>query len=79
MPASELLSWNPEIEVKELKSVRFRTVGDMSCTAAVLSNALTLDEVIAEIAGSKYSERGARMDDKRSEGAMEERKKIGYF
>jgi sulfate adenylyltransferase subunit 2 len=79
MPTSELLSWNPETEKKQLKSVRFRTVGDMSCTAAVLSSAVSLDEVIAEITKSKESERGARMDDKRSEGAMEERKKVGYF
>lgn len=79
MPASKLLYWNPQVEKKETKSVRFRTVGDMSCTAAVLSNANSLDKVIEEIAGSKDSERGARMDDKRSEGAMEERKKAGYF
>ena len=63
----------------EVQSVRFRTVGDMSCTAAVLSEAEELDVIIEEIRTSTYSERGARMDDKRSEGAMEERKKIGYF
>jgi sulfate adenylyltransferase subunit 2 len=63
----------------EIKSVRFRTVGDMSCTAAVASTASNLDVIIDEIAASTYSERGARMDDKRSEGAMEERKKVGYF
>lgn len=63
----------------EIKSVRFRTVGDMSCTAAVASSATNLDVIIDEIAASTYSERGARMDDKRSEGAMEERKKVGYF
>ena len=51
----------------------------MSCTAAVLSEAKDLDLVIEEIRSSSYSERGARMDDKRSEGAMEERKKVGYF
>ncbi len=66
-------------EEVETKSVRFRTVGDMSCTAAVVSTASTLDVIIDEIAASTYSERGARMDDKRSEGAMEERKKVGYF
>jgi sulfate adenylyltransferase subunit 2 len=60
-------------------SVRFRTVGDMSCTAAVLSEASELDTIIDEIGGSNFSERGARMDDKRSEAAMEERKKVGYF
>ncbi|MCH1517726.1 MAG: sulfate adenylyltransferase subunit 2 [Flavobacteriaceae bacterium] len=63
----------------EIKSVRFRTVGDMSCTAAVASTASNLDVIIDEIAASTYSERGARMDDKRSEGAMEQRKKVGYF
>lgn len=65
-------------EVKQ-KTVRFRTVGDMSCTAAVPSEATTVDEIINEIKSSAFSERGARMDDKRSEGAMEERKKVGYF
>ncbi|MBU2525242.1 MAG: sulfate adenylyltransferase subunit 2 [Bacteroidetes bacterium] len=59
--------------------VRFRTVGDMSCTAAVLSDAQTIDEVIGEIELSNISERGARIDDKRSEAAMEKRKKEGYF
>jgi sulfate adenylyltransferase subunit 2 len=51
----------------------------MSCTAAVLSKATLLDNIIEEIGGSDFSERGARMDDKRSEAAMEERKKVGYF
>jgi sulfate adenylyltransferase subunit 2 len=59
--------------------VRFRTVGDMTCTAAVASAAATLDDVIAEIASSEISERGARIDDKRSEAAMEQRKREGYF
>jgi sulfate adenylyltransferase subunit 2 len=59
--------------------VRFRTVGDMTCTAAVSSRAVTLDAVIAEIASSAISERGARIDDKRSEAAMEQRKREGYF
>ena len=61
------------------KTVRFRTVGDMSCTAAVESDAFTVDEVVAEIRVSSISERGARIDDKRSEAAMENRKKQGYF
>jgi sulfate adenylyltransferase subunit 2 len=60
-------------------TVRFRTVGDMTCTAAVPSYADTLDTVIEEISGATISERGARVDDKRSESAMEERKKQGYF
>ena len=59
--------------------VRFRTVGDMTCTAAVSSRATTLDDVIGEIASSEISERGARIDDKRSEAAMEQRKREGYF
>jgi sulfate adenylyltransferase subunit 2 len=60
-------------------SVRFRTVGDMTCTAAVLSEAGTLDTIIGEIRSATISERGARIDDKRSEAAMEKRKKEGYF
>jgi len=65
-------------EVKE-RTVRFRTVGDMSCTAAVISNADTIEKVVAEIRDSKISERGARIDDKRSDAAMEKRKQQGYF
>ncbi|MGB0837753.1 MAG: sulfate adenylyltransferase subunit CysD [Flavobacteriaceae bacterium] len=61
------------------RMVRFRTVGDMSCTAAVMSEAQTLDQVVEEIRNSRISERGARIDDKRSEGAMEKRKQQGYF
>jgi len=61
------------------KDVRFRTVGDMTCTAAVSSTAGTLDDIISEIKSSRISERGARMDDKRSEAAMEKRKLAGYF
>lgn len=61
------------------KSVRFRTVGDMTCTAAVCSEATHIDDIIAEIKASTISERGARIDDKVSEAAMEERKKEGYF
>lgn len=59
--------------------VRFRTVGDMSCTAAVLSEASTITKVVEEIRDSTISERGARIDDKRSEAAMEKRKQQGYF
>jgi sulfate adenylyltransferase subunit 2 len=62
------------------KKVRYRTVGDMTCTAAVESNASTLDEVINEIIVTKISERGeTRIDDKVTEAAMEDRKKNGYF
>jgi sulfate adenylyltransferase subunit 2 len=60
--------------------VRYRTVGDMSCTGAVESTAATLDEVIAEIAATRITERGqTRADDRTSEAAMEDRKKEGYF
>jgi sulfate adenylyltransferase subunit 2 len=62
------------------ESVRFRTVGDMSCTGAVASHATTLDAVVAEIAATRVTERGeTRADDRISEAAMEDRKKEGYF
>lgn len=60
-------------------TVRFRTVGDMTCTAAFVSDATTVEDVLKENMASKHSERGARIDDKRSEAALEERKKGGYF
>lgn len=60
-------------------TVRFRTVGDMTCTAAVASEAVELDDIIGEILAAEISERGARIDDKRSEAAMEKRKQQGYF
>jgi sulfate adenylyltransferase subunit 2 len=61
-------------------SVRYRTVGDMSCTGAVRSDAATLDDVIAEIAATRVTERGqTRADDRVSEAAMEDRKREGYF
>jgi sulfate adenylyltransferase subunit 2 len=59
--------------------VRFRTVGDMTCTAAVSSDADNIDTIIEEILEAEISERGARIDDKRSEAAMEKRKQQGYF
>jgi sulfate adenylyltransferase subunit 2 len=68
-----------EDEKVEERLVRFRTVGDMSCTAAVLSGASDIDTVVQEIRESTISERGARIDDKRSEAAMEKRKQQGYF
>ncbi|MFK5959103.1 MAG: sulfate adenylyltransferase subunit CysD [Lutibacter sp.] len=76
--ASEYVYKDEEEEVEE-RMVRFRTVGDMSCTAAVDSYATTISEVVAEIRDSSISERGARIDDKRSESAMEKRKQQGYF
>ncbi len=75
---SDYVFQDEEEEVEE-RMVRFRTVGDMSCTAAVDSYATTISEVVAEIRDSSISERGARIDDKRSEAAMEKRKQQGYF
>lgn len=69
-----------ETDVVQKKKVRYRTVGDMTCTAAVESVASTLDEVINEITSTRISERGeTRIDDKVTEAAMEDRKKNGYF
>ncbi len=63
----------------EERQVRFRTVGDMTCTGAVESSASSVEEIIQEIAAARVTERGGRADDKRSETAMEDRKKDGYF
>ena len=61
-------------------TVRFRTVGDMSCTGGVVSHAATIDEVVTEIAATNITERGeTRADDRVSEAAMEDRKRVGYF
>ncbi|MBP8793607.1 MAG: sulfate adenylyltransferase subunit CysD [Lutibacter sp.] len=76
--ASEHVYRDEEEKVEE-RMVRFRTVGDMSCTAAVDSYATTISQVVSEIRDSSISERGARIDDKRSEAAMEKRKQQGYF
>lgn len=78
MPCSDFIQIGENDEVITT-NVRFRTIGDMTCTAAILSDAFELENIIHEISISSLSERGARIDDKRSEGAMEERKKIGYF
>ncbi|MDR2122679.1 MAG: sulfate adenylyltransferase subunit CysD [Flavobacteriaceae bacterium] len=67
---------NEKIEVKR---VRCRTIGDISCTGLTISEANTLEDIIDEIASSRVTERGGRADDKRSEAAMEDRKKAGYF
>ena len=61
------------------KTVRFRTIGDATCTGAVESHAKTVDDIIIEVAAARVGERGGRADDKRSETAMEDRKKQGYF
>lgn len=78
VPYSEFLPNDPDEEVREM-TVRFRTVGDMTCTGAVISNASTVEEIIEEVAQARVTERGSRADDKVSEAAMEERKKEGYF
>jgi sulfate adenylyltransferase subunit 2 len=59
--------------------VRFRTIGDMTCTGAVESPANSIEDIIDEVASSRVTERGGRADDKRSESAMEDRKKVGYI
>ncbi|CAN5138760.1 sulfate adenylyltransferase subunit CysD [soil metagenome] len=66
-------------EEYENRQIRFRTVGDMTCTGAVESSASTIEEIIQEVASARITERGGRADDKRSEAAMEDRKKQGYF
>ncbi len=66
-------------ETPEKKSVRFRTIGDLTITGAVESDADTLEKIITEVAASRITERGGRADDQRSETAMEDRKKEGYF
>ena len=68
-----------DTETPVKKIIRYRTLGDMTCTGAVESEAKTLDEIIQEVASARITERGGRADDKRSEAAMEERKKEGYF
>lgn len=75
---SEYMQKKPD-EVVEERIVRFRTVGDITCTGAVFSEASTLEDIIQEVASSRTTERGTRADDKRSEAAMEDRKKAGYF
>jgi sulfate adenylyltransferase subunit 2 len=79
-----LLAKNPHLDIKDdeevvTKSVRFRTIGDMTCTGAVESTAETVPEVIEEVATTQQAERGARADDQRSEAHMEDRKRQGYF
>ncbi|MEM0996745.1 MAG: sulfate adenylyltransferase subunit CysD [Bacteroidota bacterium] len=78
LPHSDFIHLDAEEEVFETE-LRFRTVGDMTCTAAVESSARTIPEIIHEVRTSHLSERGVRIDDKRSETAMENRKLAGYF
>ncbi len=79
VPISHLLPPLPG-EVIEERDVRFRTVGDMSCTACVESTAVDALQIIEETAVTRITERGAtRVDDKVSEASMEDRKRAGYF
>jgi sulfate adenylyltransferase subunit 2 len=78
LPVSDLITLKPNEQVREL-DVRVRTIGDISCTGCVESPAATVDDIIAEIAAAKVTERGSRADDKRSDTAMEDRKREGYF
>lgn len=66
-------------EVGAMRRIRFRTIGDITCTGATVSVAATIDDIVAEVAAARTTERGTRGDDKRSEAAMEDRKKEGYF
>ena len=78
------LAWAPFMQLKPNEKVfetdvRCRTIGDITCTGVTLSKAHSLEEIISEIAATRVTERGGRYDDKRSEAAMEDRKKEGYF
>lgn len=75
---SPFIKMKPEEKVEEMM-VRFRTIGDITCTGAFESDADSLEKIIEEVAATRITERGTRADDKRSETAMEDRKKQGYF
>lgn len=75
---SHVIPLKPTEKVEKM-NVRFRTIGDISCTGAVLSEANTLEQIVDEVASTRVTERGSRIDDRRSEAAMEDRKKAGYF
>ena len=78
LAVTDFITMLPE-EKSESKTVRFRTIGDATCTGAVESTASTVNDIIDEVAAARIGERGGRADDKRSESAMEDRKKEGYF
>ena len=78
IPFSKFLKLNEGEEIKNLK-IRFRTLGDITITGGIESEADTLEKIVAEVAAIKQTERGNRSDDKRSETAMEDRKREGYF
>jgi sulfate adenylyltransferase subunit 2 len=71
--------WPIEGEASRRMVIRFRTIGDATCTGAVVSRACTVEEIIQEVAAARVTERGGRSDDRRSEAAMEDRKRQGYF
>jgi len=78
LAVTDFITVAPDETVKN-KLIRFRTIGDATCTGAVESGADTVDSIIEEVAAARQTERGTRADDKRSETAMEDRKKEGYF
>ncbi len=78
MAATDFMELKEGEEIK-VRTLRFRTIGDATCTGATISKAITLEEIIQEVAAARTTERGTRADDKRSEAAMEDRKKEGYF
>ncbi|MCH2022207.1 MAG: sulfate adenylyltransferase subunit CysD [Saprospiraceae bacterium] len=78
LASCDYINMKPGEEIKEML-VRFRTIGDMSCTGAVESDADSMQKIVEEVAATRITERGGRSDDKRSETAMEDRKKQGYF
>ena len=78
LAVTDFVTVQPEERV-ERRTVRFRTIGDATCTGAVESTASTLEGIIEEVASARVTERGGRADDRRSEAAMEDRKKQGYF
>ena len=78
MAKTSFTQTKPEEEITKMQ-VRFRTIGDATCTGATISTADNLEKIINEVTSSRITERGGRADDKRSEAAMEDRKKEGYF
>ncbi len=77
---SDYINMKPEEKASVVeRMIRFRTIGDISCTGAVASEADTMEKIVEEVAATRVTERGGRSDDKRSETAMEDRKKHGYF
>jgi sulfate adenylyltransferase subunit 2 len=75
---ADFMNLFPDEKIQEME-IRFRTIGDMTCTGAIESSAATIEDIISEVSSSKVTERGTRVDDQRSESSMEERKRQGYF